>query len=307
MPDKLVAALREEFEIENVVGFDLGVNRMPRIVVTIPPAECHIYLHGAHVTHYRRRGQAPLLFLSEKSYFQSDKPIRGGVPICWPWFGPSKADPSYPMHGFARLSQWSVNSVRPLAGGEIELVLSLGPNDLSAKYWPNHFKLDYTITVGESLDLRLTTTNTGNKPFSYEEALHTYFAISDIRQVQLMGLGGSQFSSKVPPVGVHKQNPDPLLFSAETDSVYADTTAQCTIVDQGEDRSVLISKEGSDSTVVWNPWTEKAKAMADFSDEEWLKMLCIETANVWHNAITLNPGQSHTLRQHIQSDRLAAL
>lgn len=304
MPDGIVAALREKFGIENLVGFDLGVNRMPRIVVTIPVAECHVYLHGAHVTHYRRRGQSPLLFLSQKSFYQSDKPIRGGVPICWPWFGPSKDNPSAPMHGWARLSTWNLVSVKQKQGGEIELVLKLGPADLAGN-WPHPFELQYTITIGESLDLALTTTNTGTQPLQYEEALHTYFAISDIRNVQLLGLGGSQLTSKVPPVGLHTQPSGPLRFVAETDSVYTNTVAECVIADPGESRDIHIAKEGSKSTVVWNPWIEKAKSLADFGDDEWPRMLCVESGNIGVNGITVAVGASHTIRQHIKSEPIS--
>ena len=128
MPDRLVAELREKFGIENLVGFDLGKGGLPRIVVTTPPADAHIYLHGAHVTHYRRRGQAPLLFLSDNSVFQSDKAIRGGVPICWPWFGANKNDPSAPMHGFARTSTWNLLAVTQTPGNEIAITRSPYPS-----------------------------------------------------------------------------------------------------------------------------------------------------------------------------------
>lgn len=305
MPDRIVAALREKFEIENFVGFDLGVNRVPRIVVTIPPCEAHIYLHGAHVTHYRHRGQSPLLFLSEKSLFQNDKPIRGGIPICWPWFGPNKQNPSFPMHGFARTSMWELQGVAQIPTGQIELKLSLTPNEQSKNFFPHDFVLDYTITIGDTLELALRATNTGDQPFTYEEALHTYFAISDIRKTQLLGLGGSTYTTKVAPPGTHTQGPDPLLFTAETDSVYTNNTAECTIIDPPGDRTIVVGKQNSNSTIVWNPWIAKAKAMPDFSDEEWPKMLCVETANVWDNAITLALGQSHTMYQRIATRQLS--
>ncbi|HWB53010.1 MAG TPA: D-hexose-6-phosphate mutarotase [Tepidisphaeraceae bacterium] len=298
MPD-IIAELREKFEIENIVGFDHGAGNMPRIVVTAAPSEAYIYLHGAHVSHYRHRGQAPLLFLSEKSYFQSDRPIRGGVPICWPWFGPNKSNPNAPMHGLARISTWQLESTRQTETGDVEIVLSLTPNALSRSLWPNEFALKYTVTIGDALDLALTVTNTGDKSFSFEEALHTYFAVSDIRQIQLLGLGGSSYTTKVGSAGTFNQPPDPLRFVSETDSVYTNNTANCTIVDPTNERQISVQKEGSNSTVVWNPWIAKAKAMPDFGDDEWPHMLCVETANVWNNAITLAGSQSHTLRQRI--------
>jgi glucose-6-phosphate 1-epimerase len=297
MPDRLVAELREKFGIENLVGFDLGNGRLPRIVVTTPPADAHIYLHGAHVTHYRRRGQAPLLFVSDQSLFQSDKAIRGGIPICWPWFGPNKNDPAAPAHGFARTSIWNLENVTQTPANEIAITLTLSP--------AGEIALQYIVTIGESLDLALTTTNKGDKPFNYEEALHSYFTVSDVRNIQLLGLGGSSFTSKAPPTGTFTQPPDPLLFTGETDRVYADTQAECTIVDTAEERAISVKKTGSNSTVVWNPWIEKAKSMADMGDDEWPEMLCVESGNVWHNAITLAPGESHTLHQHIATRRLA--
>lgn len=299
MPEHLIPELREKFAIENIVGFDLGSGRLPRVVVTSGPAEAHIYLHGAHITHYRHRGGAPELFLSAQSCFESDKPIRGGVPICWPWFGPNKQNPAAPIHGFARLSNWTVENVRQISTGELEISLTLTPDPQWQSFWPHAFLLRYTITVGQSLDLALTVTNTGDQPFTYEEALHTYFAVSDIRQVQLLGLAGASYTSKVPPGGAFTQSADPIRFAGETDSVYTNTTADCTILDPTKDRTVLVHKEGSHSTVVWNPWIDKAKAMPDFGNDEWTKMLCVETANVHANAIALPPGHSHLMRQRI--------
>jgi glucose-6-phosphate 1-epimerase len=303
MPDRLIAELREKFEIENIVGFDLGNGSLPRVVITAAPAEAHVYLHGAHVTHYRRRGHAPLLFTSARSNFLPDKPIRGGVPICWPWFGPRKDHPQSPMHGFARLQPWTVDDVQAV-GRDVRLTLSLKPTDLSRSLWNHDFELKYTVTVGAALDLSLEVRNTGTTPFSFEEALHTYFAVSDIRNTELLGLGESPYTTKVGQGGTITQPPDPLRFTAETDSVYTDNTAPCTIVDRGEERQTVISKENSRSTVVWNPWTTKAKALPDFGDDEWPRMLCVESCNVWHNAIPLRPNQTHAMRQHIESHRL---
>jgi len=264
----------------------------------------HSYLQGAHVTHFQPPDQAPVLFLSSASRFEAGKPIRGGVPIVFPWFGPHPTDKSAPQHGFARTLKWEPYAVRSAFTGEVELLLRLQSFEATRRSMPNDFELIYSVQVGRELRLSLTVTNTSDSPFTFEEALHTYLSVGDVRQITIEGLAGRTFIDKVDGARRKIQSDGPMKISGETDRVYLDTTETVCVTDPQMGRRLLISKEDSASTVVWNPWIEKAKAMSDFGDDEWPRMLCIETANVADNRITLAPGASHTMRATIASESL---
>ncbi len=233
--------------------------------------------------------------MSGKSHFAADKPIRGGVPICFPWFGPKKDNATAPAHGFARLKQWGVESTKKTDDGGVQIVLSLSSDDSSRALWPNDFQARYTVSFGEQLRLSLEVRNTGRQPFVFEEALHTYLSVGDIRQVHVEGLSGIDYIDKVQGGRRMSHGADPVNFVGETDRIYLKTHSTCIAHDSVGGRSISVAKHGSDTTVVWNPWIAKAKAMADFGDDEWPTMLCIETCNVADFAVTLPAGASHTM------------
>jgi glucose-6-phosphate 1-epimerase len=240
--------------------------------------------------------------LSRKSAFQSDKPIRGGIPICWPWFGPRENDPASPIHGFARLADWDLDSVTP-KGDAVELTLSIHDTPATLKIWPHPFRLRYTLTVGPALTLSLETTNTGPQPFTFTEALHPYFAVSDVRNIHLTGLENTPFSERIYQPETQQQGPSPIRFTRRTDRVYYDTTTPLTIHDPGLDRKITQTKGNSHTTVVWNPWNEWPKTVPDFAEDEWPSMVCVEPSNAHHRSITLQPTQSHTLRATIEIEK----
>ncbi len=277
-----------------------GTNELPKAVIKTANSEAHVYLHGAHVTHFQQNGQKPLLFMSQSSWFEPGKPIRGGVPICWPWFGPKADDASAPAHGLARLHAWSIEGFESHADGRATLQLSLADNPSTRQIWPHAFGLRFAITVGDSLEMSLTVTNRSPSPFRFEEALHTYFAVGDVRKASITGLENARYTSKVEHVE-DKMQAGAIAIIEETDRVYMDTGSTVFIEDDSWKRKIAIEKSGSASTVVWNPWIKKSVAMPDFGDGEWPNMLCIETANARRNAVELAPGQSHrmvaTIRQ----------
>jgi len=250
---------------------------MTPIILHTPEAEAHIYQHGAHVAHFQPRGQKPVLFMSAKSWFEPDKPIRGGVPICFPWFGPAKT----PAHGLARLRDWKIEQTTANS-----MLFSLGLPPFEAKF---------NVVVGSALRMTLEVRNTGTQPEQFEEALHTYLAVGDIRQVTVTGLENTDYLDNLTGLSRKNQGPEPIHFTGETDRVYLDTRATCVVNDPVLKRRLIIEKKGSDDTVVWNPWVAKAKAMPDFGDDEWPFMLCIETANCKQHAVTLAPGATHTM------------
>jgi len=283
-----------------------GNGGLPMLQVRTPLAEADIYLHGSHITHFRPQGHDPVLFMSKSSNFAAGKPIRGGVPVCGPWFGAKKDDSSAPGHGIFRLQSWSVQSISTLPHGDVEIALQLLQSDLSRKYWPYNFTIEHRIRIGKELSMSLTMKNTDSRTFTFDEALHTYFVVGDIKQVSVSGLKGVQYIDKAPDMQRLTQQEDPIRFTAETDRHYVKTTATTTIDDPSPAmrRRITIAKFGSKSTVVWNPWIAKSKAMPDFGDDEWPGMLCVETANAADDQITLTPGQSHLMQAFISVEKL---
>lgn len=244
---------------------------------------------GAHVLSWQPAGHRPVLWLSNSTWRQSDKPIRGGIPVCFPWFGPHPTDNSQPAHGLARIRSWHLANAASVGNSdEIEL-------HLTCQQAP--FTVDFRVRIGRELKCTLAVhlPADATSPASFEAALHTYLAVSDIRSVQVLGLESVPFLNRAPGETDGKAANSPITFSAETDRIYQHTEHTVQVVDRGWNRVISISKAGSKSTVVWNPWIDKSHRMPDFGDNEWTGMLCVETANIGECAIQLQPGQSHTL------------
>jgi glucose-6-phosphate 1-epimerase len=280
----------------------LGVDRhgLLRIEVANAQATAQIYLYGAHVAHFQPHGQQPVLWMSTQSLFVPGKPIRGGVPICWPWFGPHTSDSNLPIHGFVRTRLWTLEETATLSDGRTRVVLALRSDDETRRFWPHEFALRYTVTVGRTLELDLRSDNPGTLPFICAEALHTYLTVGDVRQIRVGGLGGATYVDKVRK-GERFTEAGDVTITGETDRVYLGTAAACTIDDPLLTRRLVIAKEGSQATVVWNPWIAKAKAMADFGDDEWPGMVCVETVNALDHALTIPAGGSHHLVARISA------
>jgi len=271
------------------VRLEPGVNGLRRLVVHNGLATAHLYLQGATLTHFEPAGQRPVLFVSRQSVYEPGKPIRGGVPICWPWFGPHPTDASQPAHGYARTQEWSIVASEALATGETRVSLSLTTAIA---------ELRYAVTVGSSLTYKLTTRNITAAPMTITEALHTYLAVGDVRQISVEGLGGAvgldRLSGNRIPLGA-----EPIRITGEYDRTYVNTTAAATLIDPVFKRRIVVSKRGSQSTVVWNPWIEKSKTLHDLADDEYFGFVCIETANAADNAVTIGPGQTHEVEASV--------
>ena len=277
----------------DVARVEAGQGGLPRLVINSPFSTAHVYLHGAHVTHFQQHGGEPMLSMSGKSYFAPGKPIRGGIPLIFPWFGPRTDDSTAPAHGFARTVDWKLIDAAA-SSDAVTVRLELVSGDATRKWLPNDFRLIYSIRIGSTLDLSLEVQNLSQSALRFEEALHTYLKVKDVRQVSIDGLSGKTFIDKT-DAGERKVQSGPIRITAETDRVYLDTTQAVSATDPGMNRRLVVSKTGSQSTVIWNPWIDKAKAMSDFGDDEWPGMLCIETANAADNAISLASEQSHVM------------
>jgi glucose-6-phosphate 1-epimerase len=296
------AELAHQFNLPNALGFEDVQGGLVRAVVKTPAAEAEIYLHGAHVTGWKPRGQRPVLFVSSKSSFSVGKAIRGGIPIIFPWFGPRTDGKSGPDHGFARTMEWALERTHLRDDGDVEITLGLAPNDSTRAFGYADFALRYRITVGSTLRLELVVHNCGNVPLVYEEALHTYFAVGDIRQVSISGLERTLFIDKTDGFKRKELGDETMQIARETDQVHLNTHANCVVHDRTWDRRIVVEKTGSDSTVIWNPWTEKANAMSDMGPGEWQNMICVESANAADNAVHLAAGASHKLSTLIRLD-----
>jgi D-hexose-6-phosphate mutarotase len=277
-----------------------GGGGLERVVLATAHAEAHVYLHGAQLTHFQPAGQEPVLWLSEHSQFAPDKPIRGGVPICFPWFGPKADEPGAPMHGFARLLDWSLASVEKDAAGDLVAALELRSDERTRPFFPQAFTVRMVVTAGRALRMAFTVRNQGDRPFTFEEALHTYFAVGDVRQIRMAGLEGAGYVDKADGGAKKTMGGASFTISGETDRMFDGHRGPITILDPGSRRRLVVERSGSATAVVWNPWVAKAKAMPDFGDDEWTGMVCVESANAAGDALTLEPGASHELATTIE-------
>lgn len=275
------------------VRIEAGPGRLPRVAVATPAATAEVYLQGAHVTGWAPAGSGPVIWMSERSAFAAGSPLRGGVPVCFPWFGPDTSGEG-PLHGFARTSQWTLAEVAE-RGDDVVLTFTLAVTDATRSgAWPHAFDARYTVTVGAALTLALEVTNTDAGPITFTEALHTYLGVADVREALITGLERSAYVDRLDSPQRLAPTGEPLRISAETDRVYAQP-GTITVADPAGGRSLAVAASGSANAVVWNPWITKSAAMGDFGDDEWTDMVCVETCNALDGAVTLQPGERHTM------------
>jgi glucose-6-phosphate 1-epimerase len=302
-------ALTDNFAIPGVLAFSTSEHGLLRAHVTSPACTAEIYLQGAHVTAWEPAGQKPVIFLSERSPLEPGKPIRGGVPVIFPWFGGRAATPENPrtdgpQHGFARISVWEL-AFAAVSDGNLHLTFLLGPSETSRALGYDNFQLAYQLVLGHELRMRLTVANRAKTPLHFEEALHSYYAVSDPAKIALTGLGNTEFIDKVDDFKHKTQADAGLHLTGRTDRVYLNTRATVTLEDKPWQRRIIVAKANSSSTVIWNPWAELTATMADMAPDSWLHMTCIETTNVASNAVTLAPEQAHTMESHVTLEPLA--
>ncbi len=276
-------------EIPGMVAVSGGCGGLSRVCVTSPCSTAEIYPHGAHVTGFRKNGEPPLLFMSDSSVFRTGKAIRGGIPIIFPWFGDREG---HPAHGYARTAEWEFHDSSVLADGSIRLVFRLPAS--------GNFEVMSLVTVGECLSLELDVRNAGESDETFENCFHTYFEVGDIDTVSIHGLTGCGYFDKVASK-TRIETAASIRIAGEVDRVYSGTTATVEITDPTLGRTIRVAKSGSASTVVWNPWIAKSKAMADFGDNEYRRMVCVESGNVGEDKVTLSPGDQSTLKMEISS------
>jgi len=297
MANVILAERLRKFEIPGCLALAPGNGGLSKINIATGRSTAEIYLHGAHVTGFQKKGEPPLLFMSRLSRFAAGQPIRGGVPICFPWFGPR---PGGEAHGFARIAEWELVAAAAISDG-VTLRLRLPPAAAAAAWSP--FSAEFIVTVTDQLTMELIITNLSpDRPFEFENCLHSYFAVGDLARVSLAGLQRTPFLDHAAGAGGTRRDgdDDPLRITKETNRVYLDTSDPVEIRDDSLKRIIRVGKINSRSTVVWNPWTTQ-KMPDDFDPAEHQRMVCVESGNVKQNRLSLPPGQMTVLKVVISS------
>lgn len=295
--DSSVETLRRH-EIHNRFEIIAGQGGLPLVKIKTPWSTAEIYPHGAHVASFQKNGEPPMIFMSAKSCFAVGKPIRGGVPICFPWFGNRDGEPS---HGFARVTEWELVSTSATPDGKATVMLAL-PGISGSSKW-NALRTEFVVTVADTLTMELTTTSEScDGALEIENCLHTYFQVGDISSVSLTGLQGAPFDDFAFGAGGARRaaDKDALRITQETNRVYPDNAATIEIIDKKLQRKIRVEKFNSNSTVVWNPWLTQ-KMPEDWGANEHLNMVCVESGNVKQNNISLAPGATTVLKVVLSS------
>lgn len=289
-----IGELDRRFGIRGIAELQIGNSGLPKVVITSPSATGEVYLHGAQVTSWKPRGAEEVLFLSSKSRWQEGAAIRGGVPICFPWFRAKADDPEAPAHGLVRTRAWQLESISQVGEG-VTVCMTTASDNRTKRWWPGEFRLVQQATFGPELVLELIVTNTGTIPLRIEEALHAYYRVGQVESTRLRGLDGVSYLDNTDANVAKKQHGDVAVLS-RMDSAYMHTRDAVELDDLALHRCIRLQKEGSLTTVVWNPWREGAQTLGDLGDNEWRQMLCVEASNILACAVTLAPAQQHAMK-----------
>lgn len=272
----------------------------PLLVINHAAATGRIALNGAHVMEWTPAGEKPVLYMSPQALLEPGKAIRGGIPVCWPWFGPHPTDADKPAHGFVRNLMWTVGEASENAAG-VTMNLHLSDNDEAKAFWPHRFALRLEVKLGARLSVALFVKNTDTVAWNMTGALHTYLCVADVTQAAVIGLDDAFYvESRLSPERIKQSGP--VYFDREVDRNY-ESRDTVRLLDKSGGRTVVVEKSGSRATIVWNPWIEKSKRLSDLPDDAYPHFVCIEAANAAPDIITLEPGQEHELSQRSSVQR----
>ncbi|GMR01626.1 MAG: D-hexose-6-phosphate mutarotase [Gammaproteobacteria bacterium] len=289
--------LNNEFSLEvanNNLHFKTGKGDIPLVEIHNTHGSALISLQGAHLLSWIPADEEDVIWLSEDAKFATGKSVRGGIPVCWPWFGAHESNADYPAHGFARTTDWQVINTEALGDGNTRITFTTQPQPETEAMWPPETSVQYQITVGKKLEMELITHNNGAEAITIGQALHTYFKVGDVSNVLLHGLDDTDYLDKLDGFDRKCQH-GPVTIQQEVDRIYLNTTSDCVIEDKTLKRNIIIIKCGSHSTVVWNPWEETADKMGDLGHLGYRNMLCVESSNAAEDVVTIQPGKAHQL------------
>ncbi len=284
--------LNTDFAIPGTLRFAAGRGGLAMIEVDNGLARALVSPYGGQVLSYRPAGAAEdLLFVSERAWFESGQEIKGGVPICWPWFGVDPERRGRVIHGFARLRPWTLRATGTRPDGATRISLTSRDDPATRALWPHPFGLRVDITLGATLTVALTTGNPGDRPFTITQGLHSYFRVGDATRVRVLGLDRCTYTDKAAGAGDALVVQDgPVTVAAEVNRIYQSVPPALTIEDPVLGRRIHLTSRHSATAVVWNPWVENARAMADLDDADYRRMLCVETVNTASEVIEVPAG-----------------
>lgn len=288
-----IEELNRRFAIPGSAEVLEGNGQLPKVRITTPKAIGEIYLHGANVTSWRPAGAEEVLFLSSHSKWKDGSEIRGGIPICFPWFRAKADNPKAPAHGFVRTKAWQLESVSG-NGDTVTVSMSTGNDESTPNWWPGDFRLVHRATFASELKLELAVTNTGTTPLHFEEALHTYHKVGHVNNIRVRGLDGVPYLDNTDSNREKTQHGD-VVITTQTDNAYIDTDDALELVDPELHRRIRITKENSFTTIVWNPWTQGAQLLSDLGDHEWQQFVCAEASNILARGVNLAPREQHSM------------
>lgn len=290
-----IEEMNKRFGIAGIAAVVAGNGGLAKVRITAPAALGEIYLHGAQVMSWCPLGAEEVIFVSERSHWEDGRAIRGGIPVCFPWFRAKADDPKAPPHGVVRTRAWTLGSVTLENDNSVTVVCGTESDESTRHWWPHDFRLTHRITMGQTLRMELTATNIGSSEFRFEEALHTYFRVGNVERVEVRGLNGGAYLDNMDG-NREKIQTGGLTVSRPIDNAYLNATGPAEILDSLWDRKVLTQKENSATTVVWNPGWDGAAKLSDLGKDEWHQMVCVEGANILGSSISLMPSESHTMR-----------
>ena len=280
------------FAMPPAVKIEEGKGGFPVVLISNDYAEGEMYLYGAHVSRFDPKGEKPLLWMSPASPFSLGKPIRGGIPLCFPWFGAHRISKDFPLHGFARVRPFELSYTARLSDGRTRIAMVQRADDASRLFWPYDYKLEVTATFAKALEVSMTVTNTSREPFSYEDCAHTYFAVADAPAVKVVGLEGVGYRDRLDGDKLGVQRGD-LTVGGGITKIYTSSPGKVKIDDPAGGRVIIAEQEGMMNTVVWNPGKETAAVNPEIAGLE-KEFLCVEAANCVNSPVVLLPGCSHT-------------
>lgn len=293
MTSTSVEALQERFDLPGLARVLTGKGNLPCVRIESPAASGEIYLHGAHLTAWRPAGAAEVIFTSSHARWGEHDAIRGGIPVCAPWFRGKDGDSKAPKHGLVRTRAWNLEAVEAVGEG-VQVTMTITNDAEGRQWWPFEFTMRLRATFGTTLSVELDYVNHAAEMVTVAEALHTYLAVGDVRQISVSGLDGARYLDNMDH-GREKRQEGDFHFAQETDNAYLDTTSNLLVTDRLLRRRIHVGKSGSQSTVVWNPSAEGARSMADLGEDEWRGFACVEASNVLTCAVRVASGETHTL------------
>jgi len=297
-----IAELDRRFGIPGVAAVSEGNGGLSRVQITGSFAKGEMFLHGAQVTSWIPAGYNEVLFVSSKSRWQEGQAIRGGIPICFPWFRAKADDPHAPAHGFVRTKMWQLESIVQNKGG-VTVSMFTESDEQTRRWLPAEFRLLHRVTFGSELSLELVCRNTGTTVLRFEGALHTYNRVADVSQARLQGLDNVHFLDNTDSNKEKTQRGD-VVIAAQTDSAYLNTQSAVDLLDPKSQRRIRLRKANSLTTVVWNPWREGAAGLRDLGDAEWTQFLCVEASNILEAAVNLAPDEEHKMTAVLSVENL---